>query len=279
MQPGQLLCDQYRIEKPLAAGGFGETFLAVDTDLPSKPLVVVKLLKPQRNDPATLQVANRLFSQEAEILERLGKDNPRIPTLHAHFELNREFYLVQEYIKGKTLTEELQGRKLSESDTISILNEILTGLKTVHPHVIHRDLKPDNIIRRDRDRQLVLIDFGAVKQVRTATNPNLVSTTINIGTPGYMPNEQSMGYPKPASDIYAVGAVSVLALSQMGKKSPDIPPEIDLPEPVDESPTRPSLSGNAPKLTKIQFTSVKLNAKGVIIAKPPGTAQIYFARS
>jgi serine/threonine protein kinase len=120
MQPGQLLCDRYRIEKALAAGGFGQTFLAVNTDLPSKPQVVVKLLKPQSNDPATLQVAKRLFNQEAEILERLGKDNPRIPSLHAYFELKDEFYLVQEYIKGKTLTEELKGRKLSESDTIAM---------------------------------------------------------------------------------------------------------------------------------------------------------------
>ena len=77
MQPGQLLRDRYLIEKALAAGGFGQTFLAVDTDLPSKPRVVVKLLKPQNNDPTNLQLAKRLFNTEAEILERLGKDNDR----------------------------------------------------------------------------------------------------------------------------------------------------------------------------------------------------------
>jgi serine/threonine protein kinase len=98
MQPGQLLCDRYQIEKALAAGGFGQTFLAVDTHLPSKPQVVVKLLKPAQNDPATLQIAQRLFNTEAETLERLGKDNDRIPSLYAYFELRGEFYLVQEYI-------------------------------------------------------------------------------------------------------------------------------------------------------------------------------------
>jgi eukaryotic-like serine/threonine-protein kinase len=215
MQPGQLLCDRYRIEKALARGGFGETFLAVDTHLPSQPLVVVKLLKPIYNDPDTLQIAQRLFNTEAETLEQLGKDNDRIPSLYAYFELKGEFYLVQEYIEGETLTQELQERKISDSDTLAILKEILTGLTNVHREgKIHRDLKPDNIIRRDRDRKLVLIDFGAVKQVRTAaTNPNLVSRTINIGTPGYMPNEQGMGYPKPASDIYAVGAIAIQCLT------------------------------------------------------------------
>jgi serine/threonine protein kinase len=207
MQPGQLLCDRYRIEKALAPGGFGETFLAVDTHLPSKPQVVVKLLKPINNDPETLQVVQRLFKQEAEILERLGKDNDRIPSLYAYFELGGNFYLVQEYIKGTTLTAELDGRRLSESDTLDILKEILTGLTMVHPHVIHRDIKPDNIIRRAEDRKLVLIDFGAVKQVRSATTtPNLaVSQTVSIGTPGYMPFEQERGYPKPASDTAVCG--------------------------------------------------------------------------
>jgi serine/threonine protein kinase len=217
MQPGQLLCDRYRVEKALAAGGFGETFLAVDTHLPSKPQVVVKLLKPINNDPATLKIAQRLFNTEAETLEKLGKDNDRIPSLYAYFELRGEFYLVQEYIAGTTLTGELQGRKIPESDTLDILKEILTGLTKVHSqNIIHRDLKPDNIIRRGIDRKLVLIDFGAVKQVRAATvttpNPS-VSRTIGIGTEGYMPSEQGIGYPKPASDIYAVGAIAIQCLT------------------------------------------------------------------
>jgi serine/threonine protein kinase len=150
--------------------------------------IVVKLLKPINNDPEMLQVVQRLFKQEAEILERLGKDNDRIPSLYAYFELKGEFYLVQEYIKGNILTDELH-EQLSESDTLDILKKILTGLKTVHPGVIHRDLKPANIIRRGIDRKLVLIDFGAVKQVRaaTVTTPNpVISRTVSIGTNGYI---------------------------------------------------------------------------------------------
>ncbi len=217
VQPGHLLNHRYRIERKLAAGAFGQTFIAVDTQLPSQSQVVVKLLKPQSNDPATLQIAKRLFKQEAENLERLGRDNDRIPSLYAYFESCGEFYLVQEFIEGGMLAEELDGTQLSESATLSILQEILTGLTKVHSQkLIHRDLKPGNIIRRQQDGKLVLIDFGAVKQVRTATTKTptaATSQTIGIGTPGYMPTEQLMGYPKLASDIYAVGAIGIQCLT------------------------------------------------------------------
>lgn len=217
MQSGQLLCNRYLIEKALAAGGFGQTYLALDTHLPSTPQVVVKLLKPSCKDPATLKIAQRLFTVEAETLEQLGKDNDRIPSLYAHFESEGEFYLVQEFIAGATLAEEVEGKKISESQTLAIIKEILTGLSNVHcKNIIHRDLKPDNIIRRTSDGKLVLIDFGAVKQIRstsaTAINSS-VSQTIGIGTAGYMPTEQSIGYPKPASDIYAVGAIGIQCLT------------------------------------------------------------------
>ncbi len=217
MQSGQLLCNRYSIEQHLAGGGFGQTYLAIDTHLPSKPQVVVKLLKPMSTDPTTLQIAQRLFNMEAETLENLGKDRDRIPSLYAYFKSGGEFYLVQEFINGTTLTQELNARQLSESDTLAILQEILIGLAMVHSQdVIHRDLKPDNIIRRASDRKLVLIDFGAVKQVRaaSATMPTAgISPTIGIGTEGYMPSEQGLGYPKPASDVYAVGAIGIQCLT------------------------------------------------------------------
>jgi formylglycine-generating enzyme required for sulfatase activity/tRNA A-37 threonylcarbamoyl transferase component Bud32 len=220
MQPGQLLNHRYRIERELSAGGFGQTFIATIVDLPSQPQVVVKLFKPQSNDPATWQIAKRLFQQEAEILENLGKDNDRIPSLYAYFEFDNDFYLVQEFIVRNVLTTELQGNKLSPTATLNVVKEILTGLKTVHfKNVIHRDLKPDNIIRRRSDGKLVLIDFGAVKQVRAASASaaaiptTAISQTIGIGTAGYMPTEQSLGYPRPASDVYAVGAIAVQCLT------------------------------------------------------------------
>jgi serine/threonine protein kinase len=223
MPPGYLLRNRYRIEHRLAAGGFGETYIAIDEDYPNKRRVVVKHLKPQSNDPILLETARRLFDTEGVTLANLGDKTDRIPTLYAYFEEDREFYLVQEWIEGQTLAQELGTRKLSETETLRIVREILAVLIEVHAKkIVHRDLKPDNIIRRSRvggaslqeNRQLVLIDFGAVKAVRQttliATN---VAPSVGIGTEGYMPSEQAMGYPTAASDIYAVGAIALQCLT------------------------------------------------------------------
>jgi eukaryotic-like serine/threonine-protein kinase len=217
MYPGDLLRNRYRIEKALAAGGFGETYLAIDLDYPSQRQVVVKHLKPAQSDPKTLEIARRLFEAEAKVLAELGETSDRLPALYAYFEEQGEFYLVQEFIEGQTLTVELAAGKLSEAQTIGVLQEILAGLAVIHSkNKIHRDLKPDNIIRRAKDGKLVLIDFGAVKEVRQAagmgTNAAL-SASIGIGTQGYMPTEQAIGFPRLASDVYAVGAIGIQCLT------------------------------------------------------------------
>jgi serine/threonine protein kinase len=217
MQSGHLLRNRYRIENRLAAGGFGETYIAIDEDYPDKRRVVVKHLKPQSTNPSVLEFARRLFENEGVTLAKLGEKTDLIPTLYAYFEEDREFYLVQEFIEGQTLTQELGTRRLSEPETIAIVREILVVLTEVHhQRIVHRDLKPDNIIRRSRDRRLVLIDFGAVKEVRH-TNLQISNTpiakSIGIGTTGYMPSEQAMGYPTAASDIYAVGAIALQCLT------------------------------------------------------------------
>jgi serine/threonine protein kinase/predicted TPR repeat methyltransferase len=217
MQSGHLLRNRYRIENRLSAGGFGETYIAVDEDYPDKRRVVVKHLKPQSTNPTVLEFARRLFENEGVTLAKLGEKTDLIPTLYAYFEEDREFYLVQEFIEGQTLTQELGTRRLSEPETIAIVREILVVLTEVHrQRIVHRDLKPDNIIRRSRDRQLVLIDFGAVKEVRHTNlqiSSNPIAKSIGIGTTGYMPSEQAMGYPTAASDIYAVGAIALQCLT------------------------------------------------------------------
>jgi serine/threonine protein kinase/Flp pilus assembly protein TadD len=213
---GQLLDSRYQVTAVLAAGGFGQTYKAADTRRPGSPTCVVKQLKPQRTDPAALEIARRLFGTEAETLEHLGQ-HPQIPRLLAYFEDQGQFYLVQEFIDGHPLSAELPPKTpaWSEAQITQLLKELLPLLEFVHSQeVIHRDIKPDNLIRRRSDGQLVMIDFGTVKQVRTQLAPNSHgSFTVAVGTPGYMPGEQSMGKPRYSSDLYAMGMMAIQALT------------------------------------------------------------------
>lgn len=211
---GSLLNERYRILRILSQGGFGQTFIAEDINLPSNPQCVVKQLKPMTNDPYTWKESRRLFFTEAEVLERLGRHD-QIPGILAYFEENQEFYLVQEYIEGQTLNEEIsRGKRLAETQVTSILHDILKILEFVHQqNIIHRDVKPSNLIRRKQDQKLVLIDFGAVKQVESSTLEETVMTATMIGTPGYAPSEQFAGKPSFSSDIYAVGMIGIQGLT------------------------------------------------------------------
>ncbi len=212
----QILSGRYQIIRHLGGGGFGTTFVAEDTYLPGNPLCVVKQLKPQSTDPLTLQTARRLFDTEAQVLYQLGIHD-QIPRLLAYFEENQEFYLVQEFIKGCDLSQELTpGKQLGEDQVILLLQEILEILEFVHQQkVIHRDVNLRNLLRREQDGKLVLIDFGAVKQITTqVVNPQIkTKVTVAIGTPGYVPSEQAHGNPKLSSDIYAVGIIGIQALT------------------------------------------------------------------
>jgi serine/threonine protein kinase len=217
---GQLLDGRYRVVRNLSIGGFGETYVAEDTKIPGNPACVVKHLKPANSDPAYLQIATRLFTSEAETLAKLGNYD-RIPRLLAYFAEGQEFYLAEEFVAGNTLSKELQpGQRWSEHQVIQFLDDILTTLEFVHGHgVIHRDIKPDNIIRRESDGKLALIDFGAIKQMQNqlATQMESLEPTVNptvaVGTPGYMPTEQAKGRPRPSSDIYALGTIAVQAIT------------------------------------------------------------------
>ena len=217
---GKAISSRYQIIQILGVGGFGQTFLAKDLQLPDHPKCVVKRLKPATNETFVLQIASRLFETEARVLHRLGSHD-RIPRLLAHFEEDQEFYLVQELVDGNDLTNELiptersvdgypVGR-MNESEAIAFLLDVLEILIFVHQNgAIHRDIKPANLMRRQSDLKLVLIDFGAVKQVETATK---VGSTVAIGTEGYMANEQAIGKPRPCSDLYAVGVIAIQGLT------------------------------------------------------------------
>ena len=208
---------RYKITNILSSGGFSETYLAQDIQLPGHPTCVVKQLRPRSNDPKHLRLARRLFDREAKTLLQLGSYD-RIPQLMAYFEEDEEFYLIQQYIPGNPLSTVLTlGRQLPEITVLTILTELLQILDFVHKNnVLHRDIKPSNIIQRSNDQHLVLIDFGAVKALETleeASSNSEQNLTIGIGTQGYMAPEQQLGNPCPQSDLYSIGILGIQALT------------------------------------------------------------------
>jgi len=211
---GTLLGGRYRIITILGAGGFGQTYLVEDEQQPRR--CVVKQFKPVSKDLHLLAVARRLFDTEVETLRRLGQHD-QIPELYDSFQDGEDFYLVQEFIEGHALSEELaEGQRFSEPEAIALLQDVLGVLSFIHQNqVIHRDIKPANLIRRKADGKLVLIDFGAVKEIQTQLTgiAGQTEVTVGIGTQGYTPSEQLMGRPRYCSDLYALGMTVVQAVT------------------------------------------------------------------
>ncbi len=214
---GQTLRNRYKIVQVLGSGGFGDTYLAQDMDLPGKPQCVVKQLRLKDTSPAVQPIARNLFEREAEYLYRIGNAHPQIPDLFAYFTENDEFFLVEEFVDGHSLLEEFpSGIQLPESQVLGLTLEILEILAFVHQQqVIHRDIKLANLMRRRRDAKIMLIDFGAVKDVSVLSTDTKGHTnvTVSIGSPGYMPSEQAKGKPRLSSDVYAVGMIAIQLLT------------------------------------------------------------------
>ncbi len=270
LPPEYLLDGRYQVERILGSGGFGITYLAHDTKLPGQPQCAIKQLVPARRDSNFVNLARRLFNTEAEILSKLGH-HPQIPHLLAYFEHQQEFYLVQEFIDGTPIDRDLATATApwSEEQVLDLLRQLLPVLDFIHSqYVIHRDLKPGNIIREHRQGKLVMIDFGAVKeiqpQVSTAQDP-----TIAIGTRGYTPPEQYAGQPNFTSDIYALGMIAIEAFTNTHPR--------DLP--VDESTgnliwranatTSPALANVLDKMVAYHFKDRYQSASAVLVELPP----------
>jgi serine/threonine protein kinase, bacterial len=221
-----LVRNRYRVTKSLGQGGFGATFVAIDVSLPGEPICVIKQLRPSNNHEKFLRMARELFEREARTLGKIG-NHPQIPRLLDFFEERRNFYLVQEYVSGHTIHQEVKKMGLFKEDKIrDFLNEILPVITYIHSQqVIHRDIKPANILRRDQDGKLVLIDFGAVKNHVAQIEPveggeQASNTQFAVGTSGYAPPEQLAMRPIFASDLYALGVTCIYLMT--GKSPKDI---------------------------------------------------------
>ncbi len=227
-----ILVGRYLPTQFLGQGGFGTTFLGRDRYTPGLRDCVVKQFQPSGNlNPTQLKTAQDFFEREAAVLEKLGNKHPQIPDLFAFFELLVDnpmlgkpdgfFYLVQEFIDGQTLEEELEQRgKFSEAETLQVLREVLKILQFVHANgSIHRDIKLSNIMRH-RDGQLFLLDFGAVKNLAAAAGQTKAQTPPSIiYSKGYAPPEQILsGIVNESTDLYALAVTCLVLLTG---QSPD----------------------------------------------------------
>jgi WD40 repeat protein/tRNA A-37 threonylcarbamoyl transferase component Bud32 len=211
--PLKLLRARYKAVQPLGQGGFGRTYLALDEDR-LNARCVIKQFAPQVQSEKSKEKAINLFKQEAERLDQLG-EHAQIPTLLAYFEQDGYLYLVQQFIEGLSLLQQMrQHGALSERQIRDLLADALPVLRFIHKsQVIHRDITPANMLRRQADDRLVLIDFGVAKQVNADSAAEQPGT--RIGTEGYSPMEQFRGGKAyPASDLYSLGATCIHLMTQ-----------------------------------------------------------------
>lgn len=204
-----LLRNRYRSLKLIETGSFGRTLLCTDADRLNAHCVIKQFFKWRKIQTHTdaMVRATQIFEKEAKLLLQLG-EHPQIPTLLACFEHDKRLYLVQEFIAGQNLLDEiLEQGTFSEQKIRNVLNDLLTVLKFIHEHnVIHRDIKPMNVIRRQSDQKLVLVDFGLAKVLNTSP---LGKTGSQYGTEGYAPIEQIRGKVFPASDLFSLGVTCI----------------------------------------------------------------------
>lgn len=205
------LKERYRALRPIGQGGFGRTFLAIDEDKPSKPYCVIKQLLPQVQKQESLEKAAQMFEREAVQLDILGR-HEQIPDLMAYFFQGDRQYLVQEFIEGDDLAQELAANgSFGETQIRALLKDLLPVIEFVHQHqVVHRDIKPANIILRRSDERLFLVDFGAAKGVEADGS---MQTGTAIGSMGYIPPEQALGRATYASDLYSLGVTCIHLLT------------------------------------------------------------------
>jgi serine/threonine protein kinase, bacterial len=267
-----LLRDRYRSSRILGRGGFATTFLAVDEGLPGQPTCVIKQLRPVLNSAHILEMSRELFQREAATLGKIG-NHPQLPRLLDFFEIGQDFYLIQEYVSGATLQQEVRrSGPFDESMVKEVLREILPILNYLHDkQVIHRDIKPANIIRRTIDKKLVLIDFGAVKdQVNQVAANNLDAhtalTSFAVGTPGFAPPEQMAMRPVYASDIYSLGITCIYLLTGKSPKDLSYDPVTGEPKWREHVRLSPRLQRLLEKMLEVSLKDRYQSAKEVLIA-------------
>jgi tetratricopeptide (TPR) repeat protein len=213
---GQILAERYQIIEFTASNAFGETYIASDTYRPGYPRCIIKRLQILHDSPKTPQMLRLLMQKRIEIRRQLG-ESEYVPKLLDFFEEKQEFYQVEEYIAGHALSHELLPHQpMPEEQVTALLRNLLEILVFIHSQdVIHQNIQPDNIIRRDSDGKLFLINFWLIREMNApgVTRPQRRSIDQPTYALLYKPVEQLQGNPVPASDIYAVGIIAIRAMT------------------------------------------------------------------
>lgn len=204
----QLTIRHYQVLRTLGQGGMGTTYLAWDSGgvTTSHPKLLV--LKQMNADMAKIAKARELFQREADTLGLLN--HPGIPKYYDFFIEDKKKYLAMELIHGQDL-EKYVYRKgpVTVNQAIEWMIqtcEIVDYLHGQNPPLIHRDIKPANLMVRNSNNRIVVLDFGAVKEIGTAPG-------TRIGAEGYCAPEQERGQPLTQSDLYAIGPTLIFLLT------------------------------------------------------------------
>lgn len=228
---GTILQNRYHILSLLGQGGFGRTYLAEDQGRFNERCALKEFIPAQNGSHAQVK-SQELFQREAAILYQI--QHPQIPQFRATFEEGGRLFLVQDYVAGKTyrtLLEEYKsaGKRFSETEVLQLMQQLLPILDYIHSQgIIHRDISPENIIRRESDRWPVLIDFGVVKELATLIQfPEQGTAATTVGKLGYAPSEQMQtGRAYPSSDLYALAVSAVVLLT--GREPQDLFDDVKL---------------------------------------------------
>ena len=217
---GKILHDRYRLVQQLSQNDWSTVYLgedlAVNQAADHQRRCKIEQLQPQYDHEIlggqSWQKVLQTFMAQGEIMQKVSQ-HPQIPQLLAFFECDREFYLVREYIPGKTLAETLRNNLLNEGEALVWLQEILSALEQVHQlGVAHLNIQPESL-KEDQDGRKFLTDFAAVKSALWQTS----QTPQKIFNPGFAPNSQQLNGQQPQpnsySDIYALGKTIIYALT------------------------------------------------------------------
>jgi predicted Ser/Thr protein kinase len=203
--PGTILHGRYRVERQLAVGGFGAVYLATDTRDGNRLVAIKDMICA---DPQEFSIRLNFFRREAEVLRYL-EDLPIVPRVYDFIQQGQTAHLVLEYIRGRDLLQTMEAHDNRPFPIRLVIEwgksicDVLTHMHGQSPPLVHRDLKPDNLMLLEDRRSIKMIDFGTARDIGRTKRSRLAAKT-RVFTEGYAPPEQIVGKPEPRSDLFAL---------------------------------------------------------------------------